>query len=82
MTLDNYYTSRELGKAWMLNGTDCFGTLRKNPIFQVISRYGSQSVVIRQKQRLTGRLEYCGGMISQKLKLSSMFRCQPSIRLN
>ena len=27
MTLDNYYTSPELGKALMLNGTNCFGTL-------------------------------------------------------
>ena len=41
MTLDNYYTSPELGKALMLNGTDCFGKLRKNPIFQMISGYGS-----------------------------------------
>ena len=28
-----------------------------NPIFQIISGYGSQSVVIRQKQSLMGRLE-------------------------
>ena len=29
VTLDNYYTSPELGKPLMLNGTNCFGTLRK-----------------------------------------------------
>ena len=29
VTLDNYYASPELGKPLMLNGTNCFGTLRK-----------------------------------------------------
>ena len=33
LTLDNYYTFPESGKALILNGTDCFGTLRKKSNF-------------------------------------------------
>ena len=53
VTWDNYHTSPELGKALTLNVPIILGHYERNPIFQMISGYGSQSMVIRQKQSLT-----------------------------